>query len=208
MKKLFALVMTLCLLAGLMAVTATAEATAVKVMFENNTASDFTLTIEPGATAYVTSDDAKQFIKWTEADAPTDKYVKLELSADGATLNATMKNIDVDSSGTAYTGHAIEFTEGDYAVVVTLEGENKIQEHNSACIKNNNAGGMTITGAGKLIMNIGTAEETGSASGAIWANGGNTTIKNTTLEATINSPSSSKHHVIYSAKGSTNLEGS
>ena len=211
MKKLFTLVLALCLLAGIMAVTASAEAAAVKVSFENSTAADFSLTIEPGATAYVTSDDAKQLIKWTEAEAPTDKFVKLELSADGATLNTTLKNIDVDSSsGTAYTTHALEFAAGSYAVVLNLQGENKIRELNSACIKFNNDGGMTITGEGKLTLNIGDTEAgiTGSASGAIWANGGNLTIKNTQLDATINSPGSAKHHVIYSCKGSVAFEGS
>ena len=207
MKKVFALILALCLLACMLPMSVMAEATAVKVRF-NATAADFTLTAEPGTTTYVISDDAKQFIQWAEADAPTDKFVKVELSEDGATLNVTMKNIDIDSTSAAYTSHAIEFTEGDYAVVLTLEGENKMQERNSACIKNNNAGGMTITGEGKLTLAIGTADETGSASGAIWANGGDLTIKNTNLDVTVNSPSSSKHHVVYSSKGSAALEGS
>ena len=98
MKKLFLLVMALCLLAGLMTVTAAAEATAVSVKFENSTAADFTVTVEPGATAYVTSDDAKQFIKWTDAEnAPTDKFVKLELSADEITPDSTFESLGIDS---------------------------------------------------------------------------------------------------------------
>lgn len=203
MKKLFALVLTLCLLAGLMAVTASAEATAVKVKFENSTAADFSLTVEPGATAYVTSDDAKQFIKWTETEAPTDKFIKLELSADGATVNVTMKNIDIDSSGTAYTSHAIEFPAGEYAVVLNLEGESTMLEQNSASIKYNNDGGMTITGDGTLNL-----KQNGSASGAIWANGGDMLIKNTKVNFTVTPGNNSKHHAIYSCKNDVIFEGS
>ena len=203
MKKLFTLVLALCLLAGIMAVTASAEAAAVKVNFNNTTATDFSLTVEPGTTAYVTSDDAKQLIKWTEAEAPTDKFIKLELSADGATLNVTMKNISTENASTAYTSHTIEFTAGAYAIVLNAEGENTMLEKNSASIKYNNDGGLTITGEGTLNLN-----QNGSASGTIWANGGDLVIKNTKVNFSVTPGNNSKHHAIYSCKNDVIFEGS
>ncbi len=228
MKRVFALIMALCLFAAMLPMAVMADTTptetvpaetvpaetvpaetvpaataSVKVAFENSVASDFSIAVEPGATAYVVTDEALQFVKWTGAEAPTDKFVKLEMSAEGTILTVTMNNINVDSQGTAYTSHAIEFPQGEYAVVLNVVGENKIVEKNSACIKYNNAGGMTISGEGKLIMEV-----PGAASGAIWANGGDLLIKNANVDFAITPGNNSKHHAIYSSKGSVAFENS
>ena len=202
MKRLFALLLALCLTVGLLPMAAMAEAPAeVKVKFYNGTAPDFTLTIPAGDTAYVVENDAKELIKWTETDAPTDKFIKLELAE--STLKVTMNNVNVDlTEAGGYTCHGIWFQAGDYGVDIDLVGTNSITHGNSACIKYENNGNNTITGAGSLEIT-----QNGSAAGAIWSQGGDMTVKNTNLKFTINSGPSALHHAFYMAKGSITIEG-
>ena len=208
MKKVLILALALFLIVGLVPMTAMAEATAVNVKFTNPGKVEFTVSVQPGATAYVTSDDELKFVNHTDAEAPTDKFVKLELSADGSALNVTFKNINVNSADTSYKHPAVEFPAGNYKVTLELLGENRILERHSSCILNNNDGGLTITGEGSLAMNVGIDEATtGAATGALWANGGDLLIKNTTLSFTVISSASSKHHAIFSGKGNVAIEG-
>ena len=203
MKKLFALVLALCLIAGMLPMAAMAEAAAVSVKFTSSTASSVTVKVEPGDTAYVTTDDEKQFVKWTDEAAPADKFVKMELSADGATLNVTLNNIDADSSKSGYHEHGIEFKAGDYAVVLNLVGANKITEQNSACIKYLSANGMTITGSGSLDLTC-----TGAAAGALWASGGDLLIQDTTLNLAVTKDISGLYNAILSSCGNVTIKGS
>ncbi len=209
MKRVFALIMALCLFAALLPMTVMAEApTEVKVKFYNGVAKDFTLTINAGDTAYVVPDDNKEIIKWTEEEAPADNFLKMEyVVEETATLKATFSNFVVDQTEAGgYTCHGIWFQGGEYAVAIELIGENSMTHGKSACIKSENSGGMTITGAGSMSMNIGTAEAVGSASGALWTNGGNLLIKDTTMNFTVFASASAKHHSILSAQGNVTIE--
>lgn len=219
MKKVFALILALCLIAALLPMAVMAEETetttpteatapeSVKVYIRFG--ATITLTLKSGEVAYVTSGEDKTATKWTDKEnAPADNFLKLEYTAEEpATLKATFSNFHAESTASAYTSHGVEFTSGEYAVAVELIGENSMFQLKSACIKYNNAGGMTITGAGSLAMNMGTSEESGAASGTLWANGGDLLIKDTTMNFTIYSSKSSKHHAILSTKGNVTIEG-
>ena len=204
MKKLFALVLALCLIVGLLPMAAMAEGATAKVTFTSSTASKISMSVEPGDTAYVITDEEKQFVKWTEDAAPTDKFIKMEHSADGATLNVTFNNIDADSSeSSTYHNYAVEFGSGDYAVVLNLVGVNKITEQSSSCIKNLNSKGLTITGSGSLELTC-----TGAPAGALWASGGDLLIKDTTVSAAVTTQTSGWYHAILSSVGNVTIEGS
>ena len=143
--------------------------------------------------------------------APADNYIKLEYPADGAAnLKVTLKNIYIDSliKNDAYHRPAIEFGAGAYSVNMELIGDNKIIDARSACIKNINDGGLTITGTqnSSLTLQMGTSGTDGASAAALWAEGGNLVIKNTTLNFEITTTSSSQHNSILSTKGNVLLE--
>ena len=66
MKKLFTLVLALCLIVGLLPMAAMAEGATAKVTFTSSTASKITMSVEPGDTAYVITDEERQ-IKMVQA---------------------------------------------------------------------------------------------------------------------------------------------
>ena len=206
MKKLFAVIMALCLFASLLSLTAMAENPSVKVSFRNaGVGSNATTTFKPGDSAYIITNDDQVFAKWTGDTAPEDKYIKVEYPAEGeAVLNVTFKNIDFKNEASAdWTNHAIEFPKGEYKVVITLEGESKVQAGSVSFIKCAASGGMTITGSGKLITN-----QIGSANGTIWMtkNAGDLLIKDTNLDMTVSPGSNSLHHCILSNNGNVTFE--
>lgn len=197
MKKLFALILALCLIVGLMPMAAMAEAPEeVKVQFYVAKSTKFTLTLKDGDVAYVTTDADKLASKWEEADAPTDNFAKLEYKAESATLDVTFNNFNADMfDAGGYTCHGIEFYAGEYAVNLNLVGQNSLRHGNSANMKLHNDGGITITGAGSLemIMN-------GSGCGTIWSTCGDITIKDTTVNFNVDPGNDSMIHAILSTK--------
>ncbi len=197
MKKLFALIMALCLIVGLLPMAAMAEApTEVKVKFYVAKATYFTLTLKDGDVAYVTADEDKLASKWEEAEAPADNYAKLEYVAESATLNVTFNNFNADMfEAGGYTCHGIEFYAGEYAVNLTLVGKNSLRHGNSANLKYHNDGGLTITGEGSLDMIM-----EGSGCGTIWSTGGDLLIKDTTVNFNVNPGNDSQIHAILSTK--------
>ena len=204
MKKLFAIVLALCLFASLLPMTVMAENPAIKIYVRNaGVTSTTTLTMNPGNTAYFTSTDEQTLVKWTETEAPTDKFVKFEYPAEGdPVINVTMKNIDYKNEATGdWSSHVIEFAKADYKVTITLEGENKVQVGSVSFIKNGAGSGTTITGAGKLITN-----QTGSVSGTIWMTNGDLLIKDTTLDMTVMQGNHSLHHAILSNSGNVTFD--
>lgn len=207
MKKIFAILLALCLFASLLPMTVMAENPTVKISFRNpgTGVSAATVTVNPGDTAYVVTTDGQVFAKWEEADAPTDKYVKVEYPAEGdAVVNVTMKNIDYKNEATSdWSSHAIEFSKAEYKVVITLEGENKMQAGSVSCIKSYALGGVTITGAGKLVTN-----QTGSVAGTIWmaSGSGDLLIKDTTLDMSVLQGNHSLHHAILSNSGNVTFD--
>lgn len=206
MKKIFAIVLALCLFASLLPMTVMAENPTAKVTFRNaGVGGNHTMTLNPGDTAYAVTTDEQVFAKWTEAEAPTDKFVKVEYPAEGeAVLNVTMKNIDFKNEATGdWSSHAIEFNKAEYKVVITLEGENKMQAGSVSCIKSFAQGGVTITGAGKLVTN-----QTGSVSGTIWmaSGSGDLLIKDTTLDMSVMQGNHSLHHAILSNSGNVTFD--
>lgn len=225
MKKVFALILALCLVAVMLPMAVMAEETtettetttpaettapeSVKVTIRYDYKKSFSLTVKPGEVAYATTSD-NVISKHTDAEAPADNYLKLEYSAEEpATLKATFSNFNADCTlAGGYTAHGIEFPAGEYAVAVELIGENSMRHGKSACIKYHNAGGMTITGAGSLALNLGTAEEVSSASSALWANGGDLLIKDTTVNFDLITSGSSKHHaILLSGKNNITFDG-
>ena len=209
MKKILILALALFLIVGLVPMTAMAEATAADVRFTNPEKAEFTVSVQPGATAYVTTNDELKFVEHKEAEAPTDKFVKMELSADGSTLNVTFKNINVNSSDTSWKHPAVEFKAGSYAVVLEVTGDNYILEKRSVCIKNDNDGGMTITGEGTLNLSMSTSDDVaGSADGIIHTNGGNLVIQNAKLNLRAYTTGNSWYHGILAAKGNVSIKNS
>ena len=207
MKKLLTLVLAALLIVSLLPMAAMAEApTEVKVKIYNGAASDYTITLVDGDEIYlVAGEEGVDLIKWTETDAPTDKFVKFAYSADAGVLKVTYKNLVTDQTEAGgYTCHGTWYQAGDYAVEIESIGTNALTHGNSASMKFENTGDITFTGAGSLEVT-----QNGSASGAIWcAGGGNVTVKNTTLKFTINSGESALHHAFYMGKGSVSIEGS
>ena len=211
MKKALSLVLAALLIISLLPMAVMAEAPAeVKVKIYNGTAKDFTLTLANGDEVYlVAGEENKDLIKWTEAEAPADNFVSFAYAADTGVLKTIFKNLVTDQTlAGGYTCHGIWYQGGDYAVEIELVGDSSLTHGKSACIKNENSGGMTITGAGSLSLNIGTAEAVGSASGALWTNGGDLLIKNTTMNFKVFASESAKHHSILAGKGNVTIEGS
>ena len=206
MKKLLAFVLAALLMISLLPMAVMAEAPAeVKIKIYNGAASDFTLTLADGDEVYlVAGEEGKDLIKWTETDAPTDKFVKFAYAADTGVMKTTFNNLVVDQTEAGgYTCHGIWYQAGDYKVEIELIGTNSMTHGNSSSIKFENTGDITISGAGSLEVT-----QNGSASGAIWcAGGGNLTVKNTNLKFTINSGESALHHAFYMGKGSVSIEG-
>ena len=219
-KRILCVLLALCLFASLLPMTALAADPDITVTFfnkgikadvENKTPGIYiSLTIKPGDPAkYITTNAEGKMTEHTDATAPADNFVKLEYPADGAAnLKVTLKNVNIDGTGAndAYHAPSIEFGAGAYSVNMELIGDNKIIDGRSACIKNNNDGGLTITGAGNLTLQMGTADSFGAAAAALWATGGDLVIKNTTVNFEIYTATSSQHNSILSAKGNVLLE--
>ena len=202
MKKIFAIVLALCLFASLLPLTVMAENPTAKVTFRNaGIGGNHTMTLNPGETKYLTTNDSLAFVKWTEAEAPTDKFIKLDYPADGkATLKVTFNNIDSDSSTDGYVADSIDFLAGDYAIEIELVGTNKMTQQNSAVIESRATKGMTITGSGSLEVNV-----TGSVHGSIINRGGDLVVKNTNLKFNVNPGNSSYHHAFFAPAPSRNV---
>ena len=203
MKKLFAILLALCLFASLLPMTVMAEDPAVSVQFRNTVTgfSGFTYTLNPGETKYLTTNDQLAFVKWTETEAPTDKFIKLDYPADGkATLKVTFNNINSDSSTSGYVADSIDFLDGAYAVEIELVGTNVMTQKNSAVIESRATKGMTITGSGSLEVNI-----TGGVHGSIINRGGDLVVKNTNLKFNVNPGNSSLHHAFFAPAPSRNV---
>lgn len=208
MKKLLAFVLAALLMISLLPMAVMAEAPAeVKIKIYNGAASDFTLTLVDGDEVYlVAGEEGKDLIKWTETDAPTDKFVKFAYAADTGVLKTTYNNLVTDQTEAGgYTCHGTWYQAGDYKVEIELIGTNSLTHGNSSSIKFENTGDITISGSGSMDV-----AQVGSASGAIWcAGGGNLTIKNTTMKFSVNPGSDSAlHHAFYMGKGSVSIEGS
>ncbi len=168
----------------------------------------FTLTINPGTPAYITGSEDLVLTNWTDKEkAPETNFVKFELvEGEPAVMKVTFNNFVVDCSAAGgYTCHGIEFQSVPLAYDIEMEliGENTMTHTKSACIKYSNNGSMTITGAGSLTLNL-----TGAASGALWGNGGDLFIKNTTVNLMVDPGESnnSAHHGIFMAMGNVVLE--
>lgn len=203
-SKILCVLLAICLFASLVPLTVSAADPTVTVGFSNiATEKRFSVDVAPGETKYVTSNDAKEFVAWTDAAAPADKFVKLEYPADGkATLKVTLKNIDADCTSAAYKSPCIEFKAGEYAVVMDVQGTNSLTHGNSACIFYEAAKGLTISGAGTLNLN-----NSMSVDGSIWARGGDLLLKNTQININCTIENTSIHSAILSAKGNVNIEG-
>ena len=217
-SKILCALLALCLFVSLLPVTVLAADPEVTVTFSNifkpedaEKADDpkkvgFSLTVAPGETKYVITNDIKQFEAWTEEEPPADKFVELDYPADGsATLQVTLKNIDSDNSEkSVYNNHSIWFGAGEYAVVIDLVGENKILASSSSCIYHDAKKGMTITGDGSL-----STRNTGGVSGSIWTRAGDLLIKDTTLDMTCDQhEENSKYNAILSTYGNVIIEDS
>ena len=221
-KKILCVLLALCLFASLLPMTALAADPDITVTFfnkgtitdrDNNTPGIYMpVTIKPGDPAkYIVTNAEGLMTEHTGDTAPADNYIKLEYPADGAAnLKVTLKNIYIDSliKNDAYHRPAIEFGAGAYSVNMELIGDNKIIDARSACIKNINDGGLTITGTqnSSLTLQMGTSGTEGASAAALWAEGGNLVIKNTTLNFEITTSSSSQHNSILSTKGNVLLE--
>ena len=208
MKKILSIVLAALLIISLLPMAVMAEAPAeVKIKIYNGTAADFTLTIADGDEVYlVAGEEGKDLIKWTEAEAPTDKFVKFAYAADTGVLKTTYNNLVTDQTEAGgYTCHGTWYQAGDYKVEIELIGTNSLTHGNSSSMKFENTGDITISGSGSMDV-----AQVGSASGAIWcAGGGNLTIKNTTMKFSVNPGSESAlHHALYMGKGSVSIEGS
>ena len=206
MKKLFAIILALCLFAALLPMTVLADGAAISVQFRNTVSgfSGFTLSLNPGDVMYVTTNESMAFVKWTGAEAPADNFIKLEYPAEGeATLKATFKNIKHESTTTGYTADSIDFASGDYAIQIELIGTNVMNQRNSAVMESYAAKGMTFTGEGSLEV-----VAVGSVHGSIINRSGDVVIKNTNLKFNVDPGNSSLHHAIFSTADSVVIEGS
>ena len=203
MKRAITLALAMLLLIGLLPLTAMAEGTEIQVKLFGQGSSSNVQKLTAGDIVFFTYSDALEYVKWTDNEnAPTDKFIKLEVSEDGATLNVTLKNFEVLNTQTAYTKPALHFIAGDYAVNITLIGTNKLSSANSACIKAENAKSLTITGDGELIL-----KNTASAAACLWVINSDLTIKNTTMDITMAQGNTSLHHAILSGAGNVTIEG-
>lgn len=218
MKKAFALLLALCLLACTLPMAVLADSTEpavtepvaapieTQVKCYNGTAPDFTLTVKSGVPTYVVADANKEIIRWTDKqNAPTDNFVKFELTAgEPAVLKATFQNLVVDQTAAGgYTNHGMEFMKAAFAYNVEIElvGENSMTHGISSCIKCSNTGSATIYGEGSIHLAM-----TGQASAPLWANCGDLLIRDTTMSFDIKPGINSTHHAIASAKGNVTFE--
>ena len=207
MKKFVSLLLVLCVVAALLPMSALAAETAVPKIRCFNGPNKSNFYVNPSATpSYIISKDDKTFVKWTEAEAPTDKYVKFELIAGTPNVvKATFKNFDIDNvAAGGYTNHSIVFQAADYDVEIVLEDNNSMIHGNSASIQCVNNGNVSITGSGSLYL-----EQKDQAAAALWVSGGDLLIKNTTLSLKVypeGSPNS-KHQAIMTTKGNVTIEG-
>lgn len=191
------------LICSLLPLTAMAEGEEIQIKLYGQASSSNAVKLTAGTVVYYTNNDAFEYVKWTDNEnAPTDKFIKLELSQDSATVNVTLKNLEILNTQTAYTKPAIHCLAGDYAVNITLIGTNKLSSANSACIKAENTKGITITGDGTLEL-----YNNSSAAACLWLLAGDLLIKNTTMNITMAQNNSSLHHAIFSSAGNVTLEG-
>ena len=202
--KILCALLALCMIASLLPMTVLAADPEITVKFSNiEKEARFSVTVAPGETKYVTSTADKKFAAWTEAEAPTDNFVKLEYPADGsATVQVTLNNVDADCTSTAYKSPCIEFTAGEYAVVINVVGTNTLTHGNSASLFYEASKGMTITGEGTLNLNSSM-----SVDGSIWARGGDLLLKNANINFKVTTGNTSIHSAILSAKGNVTMEG-
>ena len=213
MKKLLTLVLAMLLVISLLPMAVLADEAAApatdlaKVKIYTASKKSFTLTLNAtSGPAYVAVNEDGTYGKWTEAEAPADKFVKFEyVAGTPAVVKATMQNFNIDGSdagAAAYTAHTIEFLSGAvYNVELELIGENSMIQTKSASIKFSNEGNNTIFGTGSLSLT-----QTMSASGAIWGNGGDLTFKDVTLKFAVDPGNASAHHCIFMATGSVVME--
>ena len=203
MKKVVTLLLATLLICSLLPLTAMAEGTEIQIKLYGQASSSNAVKLTAGTVVYYTNNDAFEYVKWTDNEnAPTDKFIKLELSQDSATVNVTLKNLEILNTQTAYTKPAIHCLAGDYAVNITLIGTNKLSSANSACIKTENTKSLTITGDGELIL-----KNTASAAACLWVINSDLTIKNTTMDITMAQGNTSLHHAILSGAGNVTIEG-
>ena len=203
MKRAITLALAMLLLISLLPLTAMAEGTEIQVKLFGQGSSSNVQKLTAGDIVFFTYSDALEYVKWTDKEnAPTDKFVKLEVSEDGATLNVTLQNLEIQNTQSSYTKPALHFVAGDYAVNITLIGSNKLSSGNSACIKAENTKGITITGDGTLEL-----YNNSSAAACLWLLAGDLLIKNTTMNITMAQNNSSLHHAIFSSAGNVTIEG-
>ena len=203
MKKVVTLLLAMLLICSMLPLTAMAEGEEIQVKLFGQGSSSNVQKLTAGDIVFFTYSDALEYVKWTDKEnAPTDKFVKLEVSEDGATLNVTLKNFEILNTQTAYTKPVLHFIAGDYAVNITLIGSNKLSAANSACIKAENSKSLTITGDGELIL-----KNTSSAAACLWVINSDLTIKNTTMDITMAQGNTSLHHAILSGAGNVTIEG-
>ena len=213
MKKLLSLVLAALLIVSLLPMSVLAdEATPpatdqaqVKVYYGAKKTFTLTLKADTGA-AYVVANDDGTYAQWTQAEAPTDKYVKFEyIAGTPGVAKATFKNFKVDSTEAGnggYTCHTFEFRSGAiYNVEIEVTGENSITQVKSASIKCSNEGTISIYGNGSLSL-----IQNGAASGAFWGNGGDLTVKDVTLNFAVDPGSNSAHHGIFMSTGSVTID--
>ena len=205
MKKLLSFILILCLLAAVLPMSAIAEEAVPKIKcFNGANKSNFTIT--PSATpSYMVSKEDKTFVKWTDAEAPADNYVKFEMIAGSPTVvRATFHNFNIDNiAAGGYTCHSIEFQAAAYNVEIVLEGENSMIHGNSTSIKCSNTGSTTISGSGSLYL-----EQADQASAPLWIWDGDLLIKDTTMSLKVypqGSPGSA-HQAILSSSGNVTIE--
>ena len=213
MKKVLTLILAALLIISLLPLSVLADEAAplptdeakVKVYYGPKKSFTLTLKADTGA-AYIAVNEDGTYGKWTEAEAPADKYVKFEyIAGTPGVAKATFKNFQVDASecgAAAYTAHTIEFLTGAvYNVEIELIGENSMVQTKSASIKCSNEGTISIYGGGSLSLT-----QTMAASGTFWGNAGDLSIKDVTLSFAVDPGSNSAHHCIFMAKGSVTMD--
>lgn len=213
MKKVLTLILAALLIISLLPLSVLADEAAplatdqaqVKIYFSASKNTTLTLKADTGA-VYIVANDDGTYAQWTEAEAPTDKYVKFEyIAGTPGVAKATFKNFKVDSTDAGnkgYTCHTFEFRSGaSYNVEIEVTGENSITQTKSASIKCSNEGTISIYGNGSLSLT-----QNGSASGAFWGNAGDLSIKDVTLNFAVDPGNNSAHHGIFMAKGSVTID--
>lgn len=206
MKKILALILALCLMASVLPMAVMAEApTEVTVKLRNIAkADDITVVLKNGDVFYATSSLEKAIVKHEDAEAPADRYIKLEYVS--GVVKATLKNFVIDVPNESQSRHAIEFTEGDYKVEMELIGDNVINHSDSSAIYYKNSGGLTIFGAGNLSMSFGSADDFAVLAGAIWGFGGDLVLKSN-FNIFIDSEKNTLHHAFLLNTGNIIFDG-